>query len=166
MHVERNEVPALLEPFNTTLEGSGLLEGDSEEENVLLPDLQVPLRTFKQTYILPLARIVYDNIRHRGDSTLFRIEVPKEAYTEEKNKVVSLTWRRLGPTHLRPKLTLFDQNRKRIKSHLLRSRKQFSFKYKIPFGKETFYLRISDEVGFLKGVTGSFQSFQYILTAN
>ena len=166
VHVEWNEVPALLEPFYATLEEKGLFEGDSEEKNVLVPELQVPLRTFKQTYSLPLARIVYDNIRHRGDSTLFRIKVPKEPYTEEVNKVVSLTWRRLGPTHLRPKLTLFDQNRKRIKSHLLRSRKQFSFKYKIPFGKETFYLRISDEVGFLKGVTGSFQSFQYVLTAN
>ena len=166
VHVEWNEVPALLEPFYAKLEEKGLFEGDSEEKNVLVPELQVPLRTFKQTYSLPLARIVYDNIRHRGDSTLFRIKVPKEPNTEEVNKVVSLTWRRLGPTHLRPKLTLFDQNRKRIKSHLLRSRKQFSFKYKIPFGKETFYLRISDEVGFLKGVTGSFQSFQYVLTAN
>ena len=166
VHVEWNEVPALLEQFYATLDVIEFFEDDSEEKNVLMPELQVPLRTFKQTYRLPLARIVYDNIRHRGDSTMFRIKVPKEPYTDEVNKVVNLTWRRLGPTHLSPKLTLFDQNRKRIKSHLLRSRKHFSFKYKIPFGKEIFYLRISDEVGFLKGVSGSFQSFQYVLTAN
>jgi len=84
----------------------------------------------------------------------------------EENKPINLAWFRLGTTHLKPELTIFDQNRNRKISYLLRRRKQFTFHYKIPVGQESFYLRISDEVGFLKGVAGSYQSFHYVLTVN
>ena len=43
-------------------------------EDTIIPVLQVPLRKFKQTYILPLGSPVFDHIRHRGDSTLFKVE--------------------------------------------------------------------------------------------
>ena len=49
---------------------------------------------------------------------------------------------------------------------LLLLQKHFSFQYILPEGKDTFYLRISDEIGFLEGVAGSYQSFHYILTVN
>jgi hypothetical protein len=166
VEVKWNEIPAELEPFLTTLAESGLAEIELAEENLPLPVLQVPLRTFKQTYNLPTASSVYDHIRHRGDSTLFRIKAPMDLESGETNKLISLTWFRLGPTNLRPKLTLFDQNRKRIKSYRLGKKKQFVFKYKIPEDKQAFYLRISDEVGFLENVAGSYLSFRYILTAN
>lgn len=166
VEVKWNEIPAELEPFLTTLAESGLAETELAEENLPLPVLQVPLRTFKQTYNLPTASSVYDHIRHRGDSTLFRIKAPMDLESGETNKLISLTWFRLGPTNLRPKLTLFDQNRKRIKSYRLGKKKQFVFKYKIPEDKQAFYLRISDEVGFLENVAGSYLSFRYILTAN
>ena len=164
--VKWKEITESLEPFLDTMVESGLAELDSVEENLPKPNLQVPLRTFKQTYNLPLPSTVYDHIRHRGDSTLFRIEPLNNTQSKETNKVTSLSWFRIGPTNLRPKLTLYDQNRKRIKSYMLRKKKQFLFKYKIPEGKQAFYLRISDEVGFLKDVAGSYQSFRYVLTVN
>ncbi len=160
------EIPATLEPFLNTLLESGLAESDSTEEELPQPNLQVPLRTLKQTYSLPLTSSVYDHIRHRGDSTLFRIEFPFVNETEEANNVLSLSWSRLGKTNLRPKLTLFDQNRKRVKSYRLGKKKKFKFKFKMPEGNQAFYLRISDEVGFLEDVTGSYQSFRYVLRAD
>ena len=166
VQVEWNEVPMPLELFETTLTDDVFSEIDSEENYIPEPEYQVPLRTFKQTFKLPFAKAVYDHIRHRGDSTLFRIKVPKNMNVNEENKLINLAWFRLGTTHLNPELTIFDQNRNHKKSYLIRRRKQFIFQYKIPVGQEAFYLRISDEVGFLKGVAGSYQSFHYVLTAN
>ena len=96
---------------------------------------------------------------------MFRIESPFNE-TEETKNVLSLSWSRLGKTNLRPKLTLFDQNRKRVKSYRVGKNKKFKFKFKMPEGNQAFYLRISDEVGFLEDVTGSYQSFRYILRAD
>jgi len=164
--VKWKETPATLEPFVNSVLESGLDESDSTEEELPQPNLQVPLRTLKQTYSLPLKSSVYDHIRHRGDSTLFRIESPFDKETEETNNVLSLSWSRLGKTNLRPKLILFDQNRKRVKSYRLGKKKKFKFKFKMPEGNQAFYLRISDEVGFLEDVTGSYQSFRYVLRAD
>jgi len=164
--VKWKETQATLEPFVNSVLESGLDESDSTEEELPQPNLQVPLRTLKQTYSLPLKSSVYDHIRHRGDSTLFRIESPFDKETEETNNVLSLSWSRLGKTNLRPKLILFDQNRKRVKSYRLGKKKKFKFKFKMPEGNQAFYLRISDEVGFLEDVTGSYQSFRYVLRAD
>ena len=45
-------------------------------------------------------------------------------------------------------------------------KKNVSFIFELPKGNEKFFLRISDEVGFLEDVTGSYQSFRYILRAD
>jgi hypothetical protein len=166
IEVKWKEIPATLEPFLNTLLESGLVESESPEEEILQPNLKVPLRTLKQTYSLPLTSSVYDHIRHRGDSTLFRIDAPVDNETKEANNVLSLSWSRLGKTNLRPKLTLFDQDRKRIKSYRLGKKKKFKFKFNMPEGNQVFYLRIADEVGFLEDVTGSYQSFRYVLSVD
>jgi hypothetical protein len=166
VNVEWNERPASLEPFFELVQESDFFESESEEINLPVPELQVPLSPFKQTYSLPLASTVYDNIRHRGDSTLFMIKTYEEDGSKDESKSIKITWNRLGPTQLRPKLTLYDQNRKRLKTYLLKRKKQFSFKYKLPADRNAIYLRISDEIGFLNGVAGSYQSFRYILIAN
>ena len=36
----------------------------------------------------------------------------------------------------------------------------------IPKENDKFFLKISDEIGFLEGVAGSYQSFRYFLTVN
>ena len=36
----------------------------------------------------------------------------------------------------------------------------------LPKGNDTIYLKISDEIGYLEGVAGSYQSFRYLLTVN
>ena len=164
--VKWNELAAPLEPFLTTLLESGLTEKENENEDLPFPNLQVPLRTFKQTYDLPLKSTVYDHIRHRGDSTLFRIETEKYSEITENKKVINFNWMRLGRTNLRPKLTLFDKNRKKIRSYWLGKKNNLLFKYTIPDNEQVFYLRIADEVGFLKDVAGSYQSFRYIITLN
>ncbi|GIT04367.1 MAG: hypothetical protein CM1200mP28_16260 [Deltaproteobacteria bacterium] len=84
----------------------------------------------------------------------------------KKKKMIKITWNRLGPTHLRPKLTIYDHNRKPVKGYLLKRKKHFSFQYFLPEGNDAFYLKISDEIGFLEGVAGSYQSFRYFLTVN
>lgn len=166
VNVVWNEMIAPLEPYFELVQESDFSESESEEINVPVPELKVPLRPFKQTYSLPIASTVFDNIRHRGDSTLFMIKTYDDNESNEEKNSIKMTWSRLGPTHLRPKLTLYDQNHKRVKTYLLKRKKQFTFQYKLPEGKNAFYLRISDEIGFLEGVAGSYQSFRYVLTAN
>ena len=111
-----------------------------------------------------------------GPETFFsrseHISVPRVSYKDKKNEsyeeknLIKITWNRLGPTHLRPKLTIYDHNRKRMKGYLLRRKKHFSFQYLLPEGSGAFFLKISDEIGFLEGVAGSYQSFRYILTVH
>ncbi len=165
VNVTWHELIASLEPYFTLNEVNDF--GDETEENNLpIPEFQVPLSPFKQTYSLPLTSTVYDNIRHRGDSTLFMIIADKKNESSEEKNLIKITWNRLGPTHLRPKLTIYDHNRKRVKGYLLKRKKHFSFQYLLPEGNDTFYLKISDEIGFLEGVAGSYQSFRYFLTVN
>jgi len=164
VNVTWNELIASLEPY-FPLDGVNDIGVNTEENNLPIPEFQVPLSPFKQTYSLPLTSTVYDNIRHRGDSTLFMIMSEKNDSYEEKN-LIKITWNRLGPTHLLPKLTIYDHNRKRVKGYLLKRKKHFSFQYLLPEGNDAFYLKISDEIGFLEGVAGSYQSFRYYLTVN
>ena len=141
--------------------------GDESGDNYYpTPEYQVPLSPFKKTFSMPLKTSVYDNIRHRGDSTLFMIIKNKKYESYEQNKLIRITWNRLGPTHLRPKITIYDRNRKLVRGYLLKRKKNFSFEYLLPEENDSFYLKISDEIGFLEGIAGSYQSFRYILTVN
>ena len=160
------EIYKNLEPFDKTAEENKTFDSNFDEVDKIKPKLQVPLRTFKHTYSLPLKSPVFDHIRHRGDSTLFRIKLPKKKFSLAENNVLKISWYRIGPTNLVPKITLFDQNKNRINSHVLRKQKHFSWEYKLPAVKQTFFLRISDELGFLEDVAGSYQSFRYILSVN
>jgi len=165
VNVRWHELIALLEPYFNLDEVNDIGE-EIEENNLPIPEFQVPLSPFKQTYSLPLTSTVYDNIRHRGDSTLFMIISDKKNVSYEEKNLFKITWNRIGPTHLRPKLTIYDHNRKRVKGYLLKRKKYFSFQYLLPEGNDAFYLKISDEIGFLEGVAGSYQSFRYFLTVN
>ena len=165
VNVTWHELIASLESYFTLDEANDIGE-ETEESNLPIPDFKVPLSPFKQTYSLPLTSTVYDKIRHRGDSTLFMIIADKKNESYEEKKLIKITWNRLGPTHLRPKLTIYDYNRKRMKGYLLKRKKHFSFQYLLPQGNDGFYLKISDEIGVLEGVAGSYQSFRYFLTVN
>ena len=164
VNVTWHELIASLEPY--TLDDANDVGEENEENNLPIPEFKVPLSTFKQTYSLPLTSTVYDNIRHRGDSSLFMIIADKKNESYEEKNLIKITWNRLGPTHLQPKLTIYDRNRKRVKGYLLKRKKYFSFQYFLPEGNDAFYLKISDEIGFLEGVAGSYQSFRYFLTVD
>jgi len=160
-----HELIASLEPY-FNLEDFNSIREENEKYNLPIPEFQVPLSPLKRIYRMPLMSTVYDNIRHRGDSTLFMILVDKKKASYEEKKLVKMAWNRLGPTHLRPKITIYDRNRKRLKGYLVKKKKNFSFQYLLPQGNDVFYLKISDEIGFLEGIAGSYQSFRYILTVN
>jgi len=160
------EIVTKLEKFNDTHKENELIDTNYNAESKLKPVLKVPLRTFKQTYRLPLGNPVFDHIRHRGDSTLFRIERPLINDANDKKSFLKIIWNRLGPTNLRPKITIFDEKKKSIKSYNLGKKTELFFKYELPSSMKTFYLRISDELGFLEDVSGSYQSFRYVLTTN
>ena len=159
------ELIVSLEPYFNLDDFNSIREED-EKYNLPIPEFQVPLSPLKRIYRMPLMSTVFDNIRHRGDSTLFMIIVDKNKVTYKEKKLVKMAWNRLGPTHLRPKITIYDRNRKRVKGYLVKRKKNFSFQYLLPKGNDAFYLKISDEIGFLEGVAGSYQSFRYILTVN
>ena len=165
VNVTWHESIALLEPYFALDEVKDFGEGN-EENNLPIPDFQVPLSPFKQIYSLPLTSTVYDNIRHRGDSTLFMIIADNINESYEEKNLIKITWNRLGPTHLWPKLTIYDHKRERVKGYLLKRKKHFSFQYLLPKGNDAIYLKISDEIGYLEGVAGSYQSFRYLLTVN
>ena len=160
-----NELIASLEPYSI-LDEVNVIGEENEEKNLPIPEFQVPLSPLKKTYRLPLTSTVFDNIRHRGDSTLFMVISDKKLVSYEKKNLINITWNRLGPSHLRPKITIYDRHRRRVKEYQLKSKKHFSFQYLLPEGNDTFYLKISDEIGFLEGVAGSYQSFRYILSIN
>ncbi len=160
-----NELIASLEPYFIVNEVNVIGE-ETEENNLPIPEFQVPLSPLKKTYRLPLTKTVYDNIRHRGDSTLFKVLTDKKYDSYQEKILIKIIWNRLGPTHLRPKITIYDRNRKSVKEYLLKNKKHFSFQYLLPEGNDHFYLKISDEIGFLEGIAGSYQSFRYILLIN
>ena len=105
---------------------------------------------------------MFDHIRHRGDSTLFKIDWPLQ---KKQNKMlIIINWFRIGPSNLEPKITLFNKNKKRIKSYLLGKKKQITFEFQLSNDNESIFLRVSDQLGFLEDVAGSYQSFRYVLS--
>ena len=51
-----------------------------------------------------------------------------------------------------------------LKSYLPGKKKQITFEHQLPKDRKIYFIRISDEIGFLEDVAGSYQSFKYILT--
>ena len=153
-----------LERNKNFIEENNIIENNSEEEVTSKPIFKVPLSTFKKTYRLPFSSPVLDNIRHRGDSTLFRIDWPQKKYSNINGMVLKILWQRIGPSNLSPKITLLDKNKTSIKSFYTGKKKQVTFEHQLPKDRNIYYIRISDEIGFLEDVAGSYQSFKYILT--
>jgi len=153
---------ANLERYQNSLKEKNLIEKFSINDKNIDPTLQVPLKTFKETYILPFGSQVLDHIRHRGDSTLFKINSPMQK--DQNEMLIKILWSRIGPSNLEPKITLFNQNMKQIKSYLLGKKKQITIEYQLTRDNRIIFLRVSDQLGFLEDVAGSYQSFRYVLS--
>ncbi len=158
------DVYEILDPFDNLDKGNNYLENNSFNNLKIEPILQVPLKTFKNTFKLPLESPVFDHIRHRGDSTLFKIDSPQQKTKNQNTILINIIWSRIGPTNLSPKITLFDKNKKRIKSFLIGKKKQISVEHELNKDNIYIFLRVSDKVGFLEDIAGSYQSFRYILS--
>ena len=151
-----------LERYQKDIKGNHLHEKSELKESKTNPILQVPLKKFKQTYILPFESPVLDHIRHRGDSTLFKIDWPLK---KEKNKmIIKIHWSRIGISNLEPKITLFNKKKIRIKSYLIGKKKHFTIEHQLTNDNRTIFLKVSDQIGFLEDVAGSYQSFRYVLS--
>ena len=156
------EVHTNLERYQNSLKEKNLIEKFSINKKNIDPTLQVPLKTFKETYILPFGSQVLDHIRHRGDSTLFKINWTLQK--DQNEMLIKILWTRIGPSNLEPKITLFNKNREKIKSYLLGKKKQITIEYQLTKDNRIIFLRISDQLGFLENVAGSYQSFRYVLS--
>ncbi|MAE00355.1 MAG: hypothetical protein CMK53_06930 [Proteobacteria bacterium] len=121
------------------------------------PELSVPVQNINSLYILPSNSVVYDQIKNRGDSTTFRLEPLKPS------QVLEFRWFRIGKTHLRPIISLLNDEQEIVQRYRLSNIRRFSFNYTVPSGSNTLYLRISDETGVIEGIGGSFQFFHYLL---
>ena len=121
------------------------------------PELSVPVQNINSLYILPSNSVVYDQIKNRGDSTTFRLEPLKPS------QVLEFRWFRIGKTHLRPIISLLNDEQEIVQRYRLSKIRRFSFNYTVPSGSNMLYLRISDETGVIEGIGGSFQFFHYLL---
>jgi len=153
-----------LKPYEPSFElKQQLLQAQKAEGALPLPTpiLQVPLAPSKTTYVLPQSTNTYDHIKTRGDSTLYKVDIPSGT------RFLSIQWYRVGNTNLRPKLTLYDQKRMPQREYRMAQRKILSTRYRIPSGrtreKSHIFIGVSDELGYVEDVVGGYQSFGYIL---
>ena len=74
-----------------------------------------------------------------------------------------ISWDVLGSTKLQPEIFLLDSKRKRINQQLMIKKKAITINYEnIPENGKLF-LRISDEIGYIKSSVGGYQSFRYVM---
>lgn len=161
LELEWDEIPVMLERYTQVMEVEEFYaETGSTGDPIPDPELQVPLTIFKSVYELPLGVVVYDQIRHRGDSTTYRLN------SLQQNQTVSLDWFRLGKSNLKPLISLLDVNQNLIKRHYLGNKKKFRLRFRASKDETVIYIRISDETGYVEGIGGSFQFVHYLLQSS
>ena len=109
-------------------------------------------------FYLPIQSSVYAELSNRGSSHWFFLELPKEVKANWE-----ISWDVLGSTKLQPEIFLLDSKRKRINQQLMMKKKAITINYEnIPENGKLF-LRISDEIGYIKSSVGGYQSFRYVI---
>jgi len=109
-------------------------------------------------FYLPIQSSVYAELSNRGSSHWFFLELPKEVKANWQ-----ISWDVLGSTKLQPEIFLLDSKRKRINQQLMMKKKAITINYEnIPENGKLF-LRISDEIGYIKSSVGGYQSFRYVI---
>lgn len=117
---------------------------------------RVPATLHRNTCLLPHNTLVYDYIRNRGDSSLFKVEA-------KQGDKLQIKWNRVGITKLRPMITIYDALDNPIKRYFPKKKKMISFFYNIPVDQSIFFIKISDEIGYVQGISGSYNYFHYII---
>ncbi len=142
-----------VEPFAPDLSVQRLLN-EAERDPEQLPQWQVPARGGGLTR-LPEEGIIAGTILNRGDSDLLQVPAGFSG---------TLRWQRLGPTNLMPQITLYDQNLQLLERHRLGRKTTLELTREGGAEEaESFFIRVSDEIGYIEGVVGGYQLFHYIL---
>jgi hypothetical protein len=109
-------------------------------------------------FYLPIESLAYAELSNRGNSHWFFLELPKEVKTNWQ-----ISWDVLGSTKLQPEIFLLDSKRKRIAQQLMMKKNVITINYEnIPENGKLF-LRISDEIGYIRSSIGGYQSFRYVM---
>jgi len=139
--------------------------------------------------LVPFKRIL-GKISSRGDEDLFQLDgfVPEISSIEPnqlinndasqdgyptyfvsksdlKLAVLMIEWFQFGKTDLIPQLRLYDENFELLDRYNLQDGKNkvvFDYDFKENFPQRV-YIRITDQIGFIKGETGGYKSFNYLL---
>ena len=151
-----------------------VVEEWSKTHNILITRQTMPANRIKTTYALPLSTIVYDYLRSRGDSTLYQVEWPpinrmvKEVWYEMSrppiNRVVKGVWYQIDKTNLRPIISLYDEERKLVEQHFSNGKENIDFQYRLSPQQTHFYIRVSDQIGYIEGEAGSYLSLHYAIS--
>jgi hypothetical protein len=109
-------------------------------------------------FYLPIQSLVYAELSNRGSSHWLFLELPKEVKANWQ-----ISWDVLRSTKLQPEIFLLDSKRKRIHQQLMMKKKAITINYEnIPENGKLF-LRISDEIGYIRFSVGGYQSFRYVI---
>ena len=109
-------------------------------------------------FYLPIESSVYAELSNRGSSHWFFLDLPKEVKANWK-----ISWNVLGSTKLQPEIFLLDSKRKRINQQLMMKKKAITINYENMPENGKLFLRISDEIGYIKSSIGGYQSFRYVI---
>ncbi len=142
-----------LEPFAPDLILQRLLK-EAEWDPEQFPEWQIPARGGGLTR-LPEEGRMSGTILNRGDSDLLQIPAGFSG---------TIRWQRLGPTNLMPQVSLYDANLQLLERHRLGKKTALELD-RTGAGEDagSFFIRVSDEIGYIEGVVGGYQLFHYIL---
>lgn len=151
--IQWREQPTLLLAYQPV----DVVEHWIETQALLVPKKQVPSERTKSLYQLPASLAVYDYLRSRGDSTLYKVEWP------QPGEVIQGIWSRIARTHLTPVLSIYDAQRNLIERYPPKVNGIIQFEYQLPKTESHFYIRIHDQIGYIQGEAGSFLSLHYAI---
>ena len=130
----------------------------------------------KTTFALPLFNIVYDYLRSRGDSTLYQVQWPKSNRVVKEvwyemgqppiKKVVKGVWYQIDKTNLTPVVSIYDAKRNLVKELVASGNGRIDFQYRLSSLQNHFYIRVSDQIGYIEGEAGSYLSLHYVLNVS
>jgi len=80
----------------------------------------------------------------------------------EPGETIEIVWARLERTNLAPVLRLYDEQGQPVRTVVPRLYSRIG--YKVPHGQHSFYLEVADRFGFIRGESGGYLKFPYLLT--
>ncbi|MCP4297471.1 MAG: hypothetical protein GY786_17865 [Proteobacteria bacterium] len=109
--------------------------------------------------LLPENSMITGRVSSRSDSDIYQLS------SSDDRSVLVIDWVRFGKTALSPRLKLYDENFTLLGSYKL-SKTQNRLRIHYPISllpTHNKFIQISDELGFIRGETGGYKSYSYLL---